>query len=1100
LLAVGSAGLLSSVDVFGVWETRNHPAVKQHLHTHNVFCTPVDSATRNVAGTGGAIGISKSLSSHIRFVGWHPHIPLGWVQIHNTFIGFVYFRPALLNTAQERVDFMVHLHSDVALKQRNGGVILMGDFNANLGSVRDASPLPRACMGQACVLGSSIMDMACRCDLATTTGRMDSNEHTFKQGDTLSRIDHVFVQLDIWHHVLECNPLPEFWGSDHRPLRLLLSTADSAPVPRSPPRSAPFLRWSFQKQSAYIHHLLAQTHLWRQLRAALSDRDASLASNLIISLIWVAASAAGMVVDPMRHRAPAYAYLSLPPEAASTKSRIRKFTSLGLPVPTELRIAWRQIVRDARRRRDASRHAALTTFIWQRPRMFWKQFKTKTSPPVAVLSDEVWRGHYACMFAGEAPGISHDHRADAHPLRDDLQCLVDDITPQDVANVWKCSNTAKACGVDGIPSEFVSRARVQLPDGSWSYCLADIFSHLFTIVLQSCNMPLCWKAKCIYPIHKKGPITDPANYRPIAVSTSFYVMFAAVLAKRLAPFCAPGPQSLLAPMQFAFRRDMGVEQAQLPILTARDMCAARGDPLVLVKLDIRKAYDTVVRELLWVTLLQAGFPTAFVCMLQNMYSDAQYVVAANGGFTKPFVSTKGLLQGCPLSPILYSIFLKPALIKLHAQTAHLGFQFGAVLSSFVNFADDLTGLFSCIAFVPRFVRTAECVLGEVHQFVNVDKTQILVMLQAVGPLISQLPPNLAACVVAVMKVLGVTYNADGSLTTNIDHRISKGRSKVALAVARMRALGCLTDLRINLLLLNADVRPTLLFASCIWGFEGLRVDPMQHSMQPAFTTLMRTALQLPGGTSNWAAVCMTGQMPVQHWIIRDFFRFYNRLLVLARANPLVQGCVYVQATLALHNVNCWLGKWVASLARILPQLPFLHDISQMQPVLVEHQGGVIDMLCESYISLFRSFGEPFSMQPVRHRRIALHVHIFWSGRWGVRPWWHCCSVAAREWRCWVRFLACQAPVPAQTQVGIIPYNERLCMKCGQGVVANEQHVLLECTCTAVVRAGFYGTLVWPWNDSLRLFLLLNRNVACIRYVSAALRTYSSCDPLRGDIA
>jgi hypothetical protein len=74
------------------------------------------------------------------------------------------------------------------------------------------------------------------------------------------------------------------------------------------------------------------------------------------------------------------------------------------------------------------------------------------------------------------------------------------------------------------------------------------------------------------------------------------------------------------------------------------------------------------------------------------------------------------------------------------------------------------------------------------------------------------------------------------------------------------------------------------------------------------------------------------------------------------------------------------------------------------------------------------------------------------------------------------------------------------MQCAHGLVANEQHVLLECSSTAVVRAGFYGTLVWPWNNSLRLFMMLNKNATCIRYAYAALRTYSMYDPLLEDVA
>jgi hypothetical protein len=199
-------------------------------------------------------------------------------------------------------------------------------------------------------------------------------------------------------------------------------------------------------------------------------------------------------------------------------------------------------------------------------------------------------------------------------------------------------------------------------------------------------------------------------------------------------------------------------------------------------------------------------------------------------------------------------------------------------------------------------------------------------------------------------------------------------------------------------------------------------------------------------------------------------------------------------------MDCWLSKWVTALSRIVPDTPLLGFIRNMVPLPMGPRDGVLCSLRASYESMLESFGDPFDMGSVQHRRIGLHVRVMWNGRWGERPWWHWCKVSSQAWRCWVRFLACQSDVPAQNEVGVTAYANRLCVKCRHGCVGHEAHVLLMCDATAMVRASFYGTLIWPWNNCLRLFLAINRNETCMKYVFAACRTYALSDQVAGQLA
>jgi hypothetical protein len=74
-------------------------------------------------------------------------------------------------------------------------------------------------------------------------------------------------------------------------------------------------------------------------------------------------------------------------------------------------------------------------------------------------------------------------------------------------------------------------------------------------------------------------------------------------------------------------------------------------------LDIKAAYDSVYRPLLWNDLLCKGAPHQLVLVLQGLFDFNKSRVIVNGLETDEVSHISGLLQGSLLSPILYSVFI-----------------------------------------------------------------------------------------------------------------------------------------------------------------------------------------------------------------------------------------------------------------------------------------------------------------------------------------------------------------------------------------------------------------------------------------------------------
>ena len=62
--------------------------------------------------------------------------------------------------------------------------------------------------------------------------------------------------------------------------------------------------------------------------------------------------------------------------------------------------------------------------------------------------------------------------------------------------------------------------------------LLPLMALLFRVLLSESKVPACWKVAKLSPIHKKGEVLNPGNYRMIAVSGVMYRIFANVLKQR----------------------------------------------------------------------------------------------------------------------------------------------------------------------------------------------------------------------------------------------------------------------------------------------------------------------------------------------------------------------------------------------------------------------------------------------------------------------------------------------------------------------------------------------------------------------------------------
>lgn len=445
---------------------------------------------------------------------------------------------------------------------------------------------------------------------------------------------------------------------------------------------------------------------------------------------------------------------------------------------------------------------------------FWNAIRSvrpRAGAPENISRDQ-WFNHFKKVFDSDAINNSNEEEV-AEPeaydyLNPNDNMLNEPILENEIISAIQSLKSNKAPGPDGLIGEFYKNGREHILP-----FLIKFFNYIFDNGLFPDN----WSLSILQPLHKKGDINNPDNFRGISLLDICSKLYSHILNKRITAWI--DKNNLIGEEQAGFRKDHSTTDHVFTLHALIQKQLIRHRKLYVAFIDFKKAFDSVSRKKLWGILRKNGVEGKMLQALRSMYDVVKTKVRCGLEFTDTFMCPQGVKQGEICSPILFSLFINELTKSIQENGRH-----GVQLSpDFIEllimlFADDVALIADSVVGLQCQINTLAETANRLNLIVNLEKSNIVVFRNG-GYLAANekwVYGHNALKVVNSYKYLGIFLSTRNRFSATLEDLAKRAKKGVVAILRTLWSIGEHSPV-IFFKMFDSQIQPILTYGAEVWG-------------------------------------------------------------------------------------------------------------------------------------------------------------------------------------------------------------------------------------------------------------------------------------------
>ena len=327
----------------------------------------------------------------------------------------------------------------------------------------------------------------------------------------------------------------------------------------------------------------------------------------------------------------------------------------------ENRIEWLRSKIDEIAPENKKKQEVIRELFRDNPRKCLNRYVWPKTTPECTLRPEQFEEHYGPEWSLEMDNYVSPLESDAwkidktvNKVAFETKFLHDFVDTKKIEAVIRSRNYISAHGRDGISNAVY---RLAGKEG------IEFFKIIFEGILISKHIPSSWKKSRTIMLYKKGDPSEPKNWRPVSITSTMYRILTAHIAGIIMK--QNEINTIFHKSQRGFVGGGSGTSDHINMLNELLYRSRRiNEECVLTAIDLTNAFGSVPHQLIFDTLEAKGFSDSFMEIIKDLYTGAGTSIEVGGKRGGMINIKRGVIQGCPLSPLLFNACIDPLLTHI----------------------------------------------------------------------------------------------------------------------------------------------------------------------------------------------------------------------------------------------------------------------------------------------------------------------------------------------------------------------------------------------------------------------------------------------------